>query len=887
MSKFRTVLVIAVICGVVLPLGAATEVKKPVVSGQERVKMFRAHTEMKARSPYGRDPWHYLGPTNISGRCTDVEAVVPRGETYTIWVAAATGGVWKSVNEGTTFEPVFDAMPTASIGDIAIDPHNPDTVWVGTGEANIFRSSNAGCGVFKTVDGGKSWTLTGLENTHTVPRIRIDPRDGDIVYVAAGGHEWTRNPERGLYKTTDGGQTWDRILYLNDETGVNDLVLDPENPDTVYCTTWQRTRLKWNDPRTYTRHRYNAVWKSTDGGKNWKKIVNGLPGPGYLGRTGIDIAASSPRVLYAYVDNYEIAQKAKPGEMDSYGRQKEDIIKGATVYRTDDGGESWRQVSGLTERTKRYMQNHSATYGWVFGQIRVDPRDENRIYTLGLFLNVSDDGGKTFRVLRGMHMDHHGLWIDPDNSDYLLNVQDGGLAISYDRGENWKIPLAELPLAQFYNVAFDMADPFRVYGSIQDHHSFTGEVDVSGGRENIRPVEFTATLGAEGSTHAVDPRDHTIYASSFYGNLQKSDVEGEEVKSVLPERLPGEPRLRGQWVAPTILSPHNPDIVYHGMQFVLMSRDRGNTWDRISPDLSYHDPEKMGDISYQTLTALEESPRRFGLLYAGTDDGRIWRTMNGGRTWKEIRSGAVPQRWVSRLVASRYDLGTVYLTQTGRRGDDFQVYVWKSTDFGDTWQDISANIPVGPVNVIREDLKHENTLYLGTDAGVYVSKNGGEKWEVLGDLPFVYVHDLAIHPRENIIVIATHGRGMWVYNGDLVHERPKKSGLPAGVAPQYREALAGNWLLEVEVREQVMDFVLAFTPEGDTLSGKLTFQMGEAALSDIAFDGQNLRFTATFDMSGQQMVLEGKGEVSDGKISGSLKNEMLGETPFKGKKEEQ
>jgi photosystem II stability/assembly factor-like uncharacterized protein len=858
------------------------KVKEPVLSGKHRVKMFKDHTRMKSESKFKDLKWQYIGPTNISGRCTDVEAISPRGKQYTIWVGAATGGVWKSTNEGTTFEPVFDEMPTASIGDIAIDPVNPDVVWVGTGEANIFRSSNAGCGVFKTTDGGKSWQLMGLENTHTIPRIRIHPGNSNIVYVAANGHEWTANEERGLYKTIDGGKSWKKILFIDNETGVNDLVLDPKQPDTIYCSTWQRMRLKWNDPRTYSHHKNNGIWKSTDGGNTWKKINQGLPVPNQRGRIGIDISASNPKVLYALVDHYGIAYKAKPGDTDFYGRPKKDVIKGATVYRTEDGGENWKQVSGLSKMTKKYMEGHSATYGWVFGQIRVDPTNENRIYTMGLMLNVSEDGGKTFKVLGGMHLDQHGLWIDPNNPDYLLDVQDGGLAISYDRGKNWKIPLKPLPLAQFYNVAFDMETPFRVYGSIQDHHSFYGEVDLSRGRNFIRPVPFSETLGAEGSTHVIDTRDNTVFASIFYGNLERQKVTGGKSKKLLPVSLPGEAPLRGQWVAPTILSAHNPDIVYHGMQYVMMSRDRGNTWEKISPDLSYNDKTKQGDISYQTITSISESPKRFGLIYAGTDDGRVWRTMNGGKKWVEIRRSPVPVKWVSRLVASKYHLGTVYLTQTGRRDDDFQVYIWKSKDFGKTWVDISGNIPVGPVNVIREDLEDENKLYVGTDAGVYFSKDGGKKWLVLGNLPFAYVHDLDIRPRDHMIVIATHGRGIWAFDTKQMN-REKKKGKQKSLAandPAVGKLLLGNWLLETEMFPITVNFAV----KENKVVGKMSLSMGEAELMDIYFDGTKMGFKALLKIGDRTMEVIAKGEINEQKMKGTLSSPM-GKIGFTGTKE--
>lgn len=758
-------------------IALSAQVKQPVLSGKEKRAMYQSHEKMRDSSTFKELHWQFIGPTNISGRCTDVEAVGPKGQSYTIWVATASGGVWKSINEGVTFEPVFEHQGTSSIGDLAIAPSNPDIVWAGTGEANIFRSSNPGCGVWKTVDGGKTWSHMGLEETFTISRILVHPSNPDIVYVAASGHEWTENKDRGLYKTTDGGKSWEKVLYKGPESGVNDLVMDPRDPEILYATTWQRTRLKWNDPRTYENHKNNGIWKSTNGGEDWKQLTSGLPVSKYMGRTGIDVARSNPNVVYAFVDDYEIAFKAKEGELDAYDRPKVDVIKGATLYRSDDAGENWKQVSGLSEESKKYMSGHSGTYGWVFAQMRVDPNDENRIYTMGLWINVSTDGGATFEpIRRKIHADQHGMWIDPNNSNYILAAHDGGISVSYDQGENWRNLLKELPLAQFYNVAFDMSEPFRVFGSIQDHHSFYTEVDLSRGKDRVRPTEWDYTLGAEGSTHVVDPRDNNaIYASLFYGKLARATVEGYpgDMEWVLPSTFPEDAEFRGQWMAPTLLSNHNRDILYHGVQHVLKSTDKGGTWEEISPDLSYNDPKKMGDISYQTISALEESYFNPDLLYAGTDDGRLWRTKNGGTTWEDIRTGPLPIRWVSRIVASKHDFATVYVTQTGRRDDDAAVYLWRSTDFGSTWEDISANIPAGPVNVIREDPDKKNILYLGTDVGVYVSKNNGKTWDVLGDLPCTYVHDLAIHPRENMLIIATHGRGMFVLDADAIN-RDKK-----------------------------------------------------------------------------------------------------------------
>jgi photosystem II stability/assembly factor-like uncharacterized protein len=761
---------------------AAAQEKNPVSDGNDRLELYRQHQALRDTSSLADLHWQFLGPTNISGRCTDIEAVRPRGKSYTIYAATASGGVWKTVNEGITWKPVFEDAVTTDIGDIAIDPKNPDVVWIGTGEANIFRSSMAGCGIYRSRDGGESWIHRGLENSFTIARIVIDPGNTDVVYVAASGAEWTDNEDRGVYKTSDGGKTWEKILYINKRTGAIDLVMDPLDPNTLYAATWQRIRRKWNDPRIEEGYSHSGIWKTTDGGATWKKINRGLPEPDKRGRIGIDLCASQPGTLYALVDNYELAEDQRTGMVDSYGRPSSGVIKGATVYRSDDGGESWTQTSGLTEEMKEYMERHSATYGWVFGQIRVDPVDANTVYSMGLSLNVSNDGGKTFRNLRGMHGDHHGLWIDPDNTDYLLNANDGGVCVSYDGGENWNCWLDNLPAVQFFNVNCDMKDPFRVYGSIQDHGSMYGTVDLGRGRDKIEPVEFEWAPGGEGSSHAIHPENtDLVFSAGFYGSITRTDMgkEGnwrDHSKSLLPRTLPGEPKLRGQWIAPFILSRHNPDIVYHGMQYLMMSEDKGDTWEFISADLTRNDPEKMGDISYQTLSSISESPFRFGLIYAGTDDGRLHRTRDKGKIWTEIRNGIPRDKWVSRVVASAHDLGTVYMTQNGKRDDDFQVYVWKSTDFGDSWKDISGNIPMGPVNIIREDPIDRNIIYVGTDIGVYISRDGGKTYSVLGDLPSTYVHDLVIHPRDNIIIIATHGRGIWVLDANQVNGGIRPSG---------------------------------------------------------------------------------------------------------------
>ncbi|HUU06647.1 MAG TPA: hypothetical protein VMZ49_12315 [Patescibacteria group bacterium] len=762
-----------------LALPIAVNAQKQITNSDPelRLKAYEQQQEMKKNSPYKDLKWQFLGALNVSGRCTDVAVVAPKGQNYTIYAATASGGLWRTVNEGTTWEPLFENGPSTAIGDVALAPSDANIIWIGTGEANIFRSSQAGCGVYKSVDGGKTWQHMGLTDTYTIPRIIIHPKDPDTVYVAASGHEWTQNNKRGVYKTVDGGKTWQKILFIDGETGAIDLAMDPGDSEILYAAVWQRTRLKWNDPRNGPQSGKSGIFRSKDGGKNWQPINQGLPQAKFRGRIGLDVSLSDPNVLYALVDNYEISRQPTAEELRSpYGVPSCGFIKGATVYRSDDRGDSWRQVSGLTPEMKKFMERHSNTYGWVFGQIRIDPIDAETVYILGVPLSVSNDSGKTFRHLDGMHADHHGLWIDPANSNYLVNANDGGIAVSYDRGKNWRCFTDNLPVCQFFNVNFDMANPFHVFGSMQDHGSFRGTVDLSRGRDRIPAVAFEYTPGGEGSNHAIDPNDaNLVYSAGFYGMLSRSDISrpdwGPE-KWIVPTTYENEPRLRGQWLAPFILSSHNPDIIYHGMQYLFRSRDRGDTWEKISPDLTYNSKSAMGDIPYQTLFSISESPLKYGLIYAGTDDGRAHITRDGGKTWLEISAGLPARKWVSRLVASCYSLGTVYMTQNGKRDDDFTPYVWRSDDYGKTWKNIASGIPLGPVNVIREDVRDPDTLYLGTDSAVFISRDRGMNWQILGgNLPALYVHDLVIHPRDNIIVIATHGRGMWALDADPLNKK--------------------------------------------------------------------------------------------------------------------
>jgi photosystem II stability/assembly factor-like uncharacterized protein len=752
-------------------------------------RAYDTYRTMRESSPYRDIPWQYAGPTNISGRATDI-AVSGDGAARRIYVAYATSGVWKSDDNGTTWQSIFDDQPSTSIGDVAVAPSNPDHVWVGTGEANLFRASMAGVGVFKSTDGGKSFSHMGLADTQTIGRIVVHPTNPDIVYVAASGHEWTDNETRGIFKTTDGGRTWQKAFYKSPRTGAWDLVMDPSNADVLYASMWQRIRRKWSDPRVEPGYTEGGIYKTTDGGKTWTDASAGLPAAQFRGRIGIDIARSNPKVLYAFVDNYEPGRPPLPNEHDAYERPvNEPRIKAAEVYRSDDAGATWRKASDSNE----FMTGHSGTYGWVFGQIRVDPNDENRVFTLGLGLNVSTNGGKTFATFansRSVHGDHHGLWIDPQDSKVIYDANDGGFYASADDGKTWKFAVSAGG-SQFYNVVVDGSTPPWIYGSIQDIGSRRGRLTLNENRQ-IAPVSFEGAPGGEGSHQAIDPKNpNVVYSHSFYGRFQRTDLsipapprgrrgEGGQQPAAPagPRRVtnirPADEGLRAQWMAPVVLSPHDPSTVYLGFQYVYRSTNRGDSWERISPDLTSNDPKQMlprssSEIPYQTVVALEESPRVKGLIYAGTDDGKLHVTADAGKSWTELTANVPTRKWYSRVVPSQHADDTIYVTQRGREDDDFAPYIYKSTDRGKTFTSIAANIPAGPVNVIREDLTNPNVLYAGTDFGAFVTTDGGKSWQVLGsNLPSTQVSDLAVQTRENVIVISTYGRGIWVMDANRI-----------------------------------------------------------------------------------------------------------------------
>ncbi len=738
--------------------------------GTARIAALKQHQSFLTASVFKKLQWRNVGPDNVSGRCTDVWGIP--GNKNIVYAAFATGGLWKSNDSGNTWLSIFDKQGTLSIGNMAIAASNNNIIYVGTGEANIFRASLPGIGMFRSYDAGITWQHIGLENTSTIARVIVHPADPQTVYVAAGGNEWSYNKERGVYKTTDGGRSWNKILGNDDKTGCIDLSMDPSDPNIIYASMWNRIRKRWSDPVPEDN---DHIYKTTDGGKTWKPITSGLPETKNTGRIGIAISPSNPSVIYAFVDNHEKKREPKEGEKDAYGRIKEIIVKGVEIYRSNDKGENWNK---MTENND-YMERFCGTYGWVMGQIRVNPQNENSLYILGLSMAKSTDGGKIWGRFRPVdttgdyiHGDNHALWIDPTDSNYIINGDDGGIALSYNGGNKWKNFYKTIPTTQFYNITYDSRVPYNIIGSVQDEGSLIGSINNTYGIKDTTRSKWKFGPGGEGVIHAFDPGDaNTIYTSSFYGRLIKANLDLPDTlreRSIVPKKAEDEETHRGEWLAYTMISPHNSFTVYHGMQYLFKSVDSGNAWKRISPDMSNNNKLKMGKtpyaINHQAITAIDESQFIKGLLIVGTDDGRVWISLNDGVSWNEINKGLPANVHVSRLVASKYNDSTLYITLSDRREDNITPYVFKSTNLGKTWVSIAGNLPHSPVNVIREDPNKKNILYCGTDMGVYTSNNGGKSWIPLNNnLPLsISVQDLFIHPKTNQLVIATYGRGIFV-----------------------------------------------------------------------------------------------------------------------------
>ncbi len=685
-----------------------------------------------------------IGPALTSGRVADF-AVDPTDH-GTYYVATASGGVWKTVNGGTTYEPIFDGEGSYSIGVVEVDPTNPHVVWVGTGENNGQRALGYGDGVYKSVDGGRTWTTVGLEESEHIGKILIHPTDGDVVYVAAQGPNWSAGGDRGLYKTTDGGESWDKILEISENTGVSEVHMDPRDPDVLYASAWQRRRHVWT---WISGGPESALYKSTDGGESWAKITRGLPG-GDLGRIGLCVSPVDPDYVYAIVEAAE----------------------GGGFFRSTDRGGSFQRMSGYS------------TSGNYYSEIFCDRFDRDRVVSMDVWARVTNDGGATWSRFgeRHKHVDNHAHWQDPDDPHHYLNGNDGGVYESWDGARTWQFK-ANLPVTQFYRVGLDRDTPFyNVYGGTQDNFSMGGPSRTTS-QHGIVNSDWYITNGGDGFYSAIDPTDpNIVYAESQYGGLVRFDRASGEIVYIQPDVDPGEPALRWNWDAPLLISPHSHTRLYHAANRVFRSDDRGASWEVISPDLTRQlDRNRwpvMGRVwsmdavaknasttIYGTIVALDESPLQEGLLYAGTDDGLIQVTEDGGGSWRAHGEfPGVPERtYVSDLVASRHDANTVYAAFNNHKDGDFKPYLLKSTDRGASWTSIASDLPErGSVWVVAEDPVVPELLFAGTEFGAFFSRNGGGSWMELTSLPTIAVRDMAIQERENDLVLATFGRGFWI-----------------------------------------------------------------------------------------------------------------------------
>ena len=796
--------------------------------------------------------WRSIGPANMGGRIDDIAVV--ESDPSVIYVAYATGGLWKSTNNGTTWTPIFDQYPVSSIGDVAIAQSNPSIVYVGTGEPNNRQSSSFGAGMYKSTDAGKSFEYIGLKETQTIARVVVHPKNPDIVYVAVPGHVFGPNPERGLYKTIDGGKTWTNTKFIDNDTGFTDVVMDPSNPNVLIAASYQRRRTPWG---------FNGggpgsgIWKTTDGGKSWTKLTNGLPTNPIVGRIGLDIARSRPATIYASIEVgpsggtgagvNEDGTLAPPGQRGAGGGGRGQAApppdpSKSGIWRSDDSGKTWRFLSNQGDR-------------WMYySQIRVDPTNPEIAYQGGAPFFKTVDGGKTWRQVQGLaHSDHHAIWINPKNGNHIAVGNDGGLDISYDQAETWEF-VNTVAVGQFYAISADMRKPYVVCGGLQDNGSWCGP-SATRSTNGILNSDWYRVGGGDGFYTQNDPTDwRTVYSESQDGNTNRLDLRTGSTVSIRPRgpggrggaapaaaaetpEPPAQPAFgfggnpngnivpmpppgtnyRFYWNTPFILSPHNPRTVYLGGDRLFRSYDRGETW-TASPDLtnnigrndrpilgvagtapmaSKHD----GAASYSNIVTIGESPMVPGVLWVGTNDGNVQVSRDGGSTWTNLAGklpGVPKETHVSRVEPSHFAAGTCYLTLDGHRTDDHKPYVFKTTDYGETWTSIAANLPEGNVNVIREDPTNRNLLYLGTEYAFYISLNGGAEWKrFMNGLPTVRIDDILVHSRDHDLIVGTHGRSIYVMDDiSALQQLPDPSSSSDAVMFDIRPAVA--WVSDIQ-----------------------------------------------------------------------------------------
>ncbi len=760
---------------------AATSATPPALSG----KLLKEWT------------WRAIGPANCGGRISDFAVVEKTPSTY--YAGTATGGAFKTVNNGTTWTPVFDKQTTASIGAMAVWQKNPDVVWIGTGEPNNRNSSAWGDGVYRSLDGGGTWENVGLKATRHIARIVTDPADSATVYVAAMGKLWGQNPERGVFKTTDAGKTWTQVMKVDARTGCVDLVMDPRDSKTLYAAFYARERRAFS----YTAGgETGGIFKTTDGGTTWTKCTQGLPSR--TGRIGLDVYRANPRIVFAVV------------ESDSGGAISvfDGYSKAGGVFRSDDAGAHWTRLAPYAPRA------------FYFSQIRVAPDDSSKVYVAGFDLIASDDAGATFRggATRNIHGDCHALWIDPANSKHMLLGTDGGVYASYDRAATWDFH-NNLAIGEFYNITVDMQDPYFVYGGLQDNQSWAGpsktHVEVEqffgdGGHRGITNGDWFCLGGGDGFHVAVDPQDAAIvYNESQGGELIRQDLRSGKVRSLKPVEAEGSEQFRFNWNTPVVMSPHDPTVLWMGGNRLFKLTHRGDEWAFASPDLTTRDPNKMlsvgsGAETHCTIVSISESAAKAGVLWCGTDDGKLWTSPDGGAHWTDCTAnlprgkGAMPGGlYVSSIDAGHQDPLVAYVTFDGHRSDVVAPYVFGTADGGKTWRSLSAGLPESTVcQRVREGLTNRDLLYVGTEHDIYLSVDRGAHWTSLGEtLPTVAVDDIAIHPRDHDLVVGTHGRSVWVMDDVTPFEQWTPRVLsdsltffaPRPAVEYYTRGLGGIW----------------------------------------------------------------------------------------------
>ena len=725
------------------------------IYGQSQItpvtRSWESYVENARNSKYSGLTWTTLGPVINSGRIESIDASPDKPGT--IYAGFGSGNLWKTTDHGFTWKPLFDNMPGYSIGDVAVAPSNSDIIYLGTGENLRAQRGHTipGAGVYRSNDGGESWIPLGLENSYHIGRVAVHPENPEIVFVAALGHFFSDSPDRGVYSSTDGGKKWEKVLFVNDSTGASDVIFSPSDPSVLYASTWQCAN-SISGPGS-------SVYKSIDGGKSWSEITTGFPKGKGAGRTGLAVSYSNSDLVYALTDN--LNRKIEDGTCE--------------IYRTDDGGKNW--VKTHTEKLDIF-----SSFGHVFADCFINPVDDDEVYLLGVTMLRSSDGGESFESVRGQvnhfhpspadffHLDHHDMWINPLNPDHLIEGNDGGLYISYDRGEHW-FHYNNIPVGEFYFVRTDNQTPYNIYGGTQDDAAVMGPARElkSGVADKWRYVWLDPWGGGDGIVTAPDPVNlEIVYYESQNGEIRRKNMttgESVSIRPDLPEGFDGS--LTREWLTPYFVSAFNHKTLFYGANYLFRSDDSGDNWRVISPDLSL---SQFGERRGGGLTSVTQSLANEEILYGGTAEGAIWVSRDAGKNWREISKG-LPYQYVKSIAASRYSKKRVYVVLNGIKNDDFAASVYMSDNYGATWKDISSNLPESPVNVIVEDPVLERVLYAGTFNGVFVSENMGESWMVLGsDMPHSFVADMTIQEREMDLIAATHGRGIYQISLKPVHK---------------------------------------------------------------------------------------------------------------------